>query len=241
MLDSTIAQYESFYRRYVRLLTPSTGAGYNYSLVVENRRQMLTIGLTGGIGTGKSEAAGNLARLGAVVLNADNLGHAVYQSGEPAFDKIVGIFGSMVVGSNGEIDRKRLGEIVFDDPEKRQCLEAIVWPAIRKNLLWRIQIEREKGTAPAVVIEAALLYRAGWESLCDEIWEVVAPCTQVVERLRARSGMSETEARRRIRAQTSEREPGKQPTVTIVNNGDREELARYVESLWNKRVASKEA
>jgi len=200
---------------------------------------MLTIGLTGGIGTGKSEVARILGRLGAVVIDADRLGHAVYGSGTQGFDEVVAAFGRDVAGVGGEIDRKRLGELVFGDPDRRRRLEGIVWPRIGEALVERIRREREAGSAAAVVVEAAVLLEAGWDALCDEVWVVVAPEGEVLRRLTRDGVMSQREVLARIRAQATEEWRTERAAATIGNEGGLAELTRAVESLWRERVRGK--
>ena len=208
-------------------------------MVVRACKQMLTIGLTGGIGAGKSEVARVLERLGAVVVNADRLGHEAYRSGTQCFDEIVRAFGTDVVGADGEVDRRRLGKIVFDDPGRRRELEEIVWPRIGRALVDRVRLERDRGVAGAVVVDAAVLLEAGWDVLCDEVWVVVAPEDEVLRRLTRNGRMSEGDALARIRAQTTETRRAERAAAVILNEGGLAQLARVAESLWRERVAGK--
>ena len=200
---------------------------------------MLTIGLTGGIGAGKSEVARVLERLGAVVVNADRLGHEAYRSGTQCFDEIVRAFGTEAVGADGEVDRRRLGKIVFDDPGRRRELEEIVWPRIGRALVDRVRLERDRGVAGAVVVDAAVLLEAGWDALCDEVWVVVAPEGEALRRLTRDGRMSEGDALARIRAQTTETRRTERAAAVILNEGGLAQLARVAESLWRERVAGK--
>jgi len=200
---------------------------------------MLTIGLTGGIGAGKSEVARVLERLGAVVVNADRLGHEAYRSGTQCFDEIVRAFGMEVVGADGEVDRRRLGKVVFDAPGRRRELEGIVWPRIGEALVDRVRLERDRGVAGAVVVDAAVLLEAGWDALCDEVWVVAAPEGEVLRRLTRDGRMSEGDALARIRAQTTETRRAERAAAVILNEGGLAQLARVAESLWRERVAGK--
>ena len=208
-------------------------------MVVRDCRQMLTIGLTGGIGAGKSEVARILEGLGAVVIDADRLGHAVYRSGAPGFAEVVGAFGEEVVGADGEIDRRRLGRLVFENPGRRRELEGIVWPRIREALEARIGFEREKGSAEVLVVEAARLFEACWDSLLDEVWVVVAPEGEVVRRLTRDREMPEEDVLGRIRAQTAGPQPKGRASATIRNDCGLTELTTAVESLWRERIRGK--
>ena len=221
------------------MLTTRIGDGYNVRLGKYDSNQMLTIGLTGGIGTGKSEVARILGRLGATVLDADRLTHAVYGGGTDGHREVVRAFGSEVVGADGEIDRRRLADLVFGNAEQRRQLESIVWSRARETLETRIREERGKGTAAALVVEAVKLLEAGWGALCDEVWVVVAPDDEVVRRLRNRNGITGAEARTRMRARKVVAEQDRHATATIRNEGGLEDLAKTVESLWRDRVLRK--
>lgn len=192
---------------------------------------MRKIGLTGPIGSGKSEAASFLGTLGAVVIEADALGHESYRRGTPAYRELVAEFGQQIVGPGGEIDRKALGKIVFADPERRKRLEAIVWPRIREAITDRLE-RAEKAGATAAVVDAAVLLEAGWDGLLDEVWAVEAPDGQVMERLRRRNGWSEEEARARTRAQLTNMDRRARATLVIVNDGGHEEFERRVRAAW---------
>ena len=121
----------------------------------------MIVGLTGGIGSGKSTIAAILAELGARVIDADRIGHEVYRPGGPGFAAVVDAFGPGVVASDGKIDRRALGAIVFADPAARGRLNAIVHPLIAAELAQRIERIRRDGFAGPIVIEAAVLLEAG--------------------------------------------------------------------------------
>lgn len=197
---------------------------------------LLTIGLTGGIGSGKSEAAGILRELGALVIDADLVGHETYRKGNPAWDEVVEAFGSEVVGQDGEIDRRRLGRIVFDRPENLKRLTDIVWPRIHEGLEKRITGEREGGGTAVLVVEAAVLFEAGWERLFDEIWVVTAPESDVLERLERQRNLKPDQTRARLRAQMTNDEREQRADVTVRNDEDRAALATTVRQLWIDRV-----
>lgn len=202
----------------------------------EREEIMIAIGLTGGMGSGKSAIARILASLGAAVVDADKVGHEVYRAGTPAFCDVVHTFGDNIVGNDGEIDRRKLGSIVFNDREKLSALTGIVWPRQREALRAKIEDQRARGTATATVVEAAILFEAGWDELFDEVWAVVAPVERVLDRLQARNGISEGEARARLRAQMSPEERVGRADVVIENEGTLQSLERRVVEVWNARV-----
>lgn len=197
---------------------------------------MLTIGLTGGIGSGKSEASGILRELGALAIDADIVGHETYRSGQPAWDEIVEAFGDEVIGLDGEIDRRELGRIVFDDPGSLKRLTDIVWPKIREGLKDRMAGERDGGGTDVLVVEAAVLFEAGWENLFDEIWVVTASEKDVLERLERQRNQKPEQTRARVRAQMTNEEREQRADVMVRNDEDRAALAATVKKLWTDRT-----
>ena len=199
---------------------------------------MIVIGLTGGIGTGKSEAARILQELGAVVINADQVGHQAYTPHSEIWQEVVKVFGEDILQPNGQIDRKKLGGIVFSDPEEIARLNRIMHPRMAKAVAERIKELEEQGVT-VVVVEAAILFEAEWDSLVDEVWSTDSLEEVVVERLRARNGLSEEEVRKRIGAQMSAKERRRRSDVVIDNSGDVDDLESTIQSLWNSRVKEK--
>lgn len=196
-----------------------------------------TIGVTGGIGAGKSSAVQVLAELGAVVIDADRVGHQVYAPGTPGFAQVVAAFGDGIVGDDGAIDRRRLGAIVFADPPALARLNAIVHPLIRAAVAERVAAERAAGRGP-LVVEAALLIEAGWDALVDEVWLVTARREVVEARLVADRGMDPAAVAARMRAQLSDAERRARADVVIDNSGTRAELRATIERLWRERLAA---
>lgn len=197
---------------------------------------MLVIGLVGGIGSGKSVASAMLAELGAEVINADLVGHEVYEPGKPGFDAIVAEFGSDVVGQDGRIDRKRLGATVFADAGRLDRLNAIVHPLIRTEIERRIGRAREKGDARAVVVEAAILLEAGWRSLVDQVWVISARREDVLARLATQRGMAASETDARIAKRMTDAERRSVADVVIENTGSLDDLRARLEGLWGTLV-----
>lgn len=197
---------------------------------------MLVIGLVGGIGSGKSTAAAILAELGAEVINADLIGHGVYEPGTPGFDAIVAEFGDQVVGADGRIDRKRLGALVFADASALARLNAIVHPLIRAEIERRIEEARRAERVRAVVVEAAILLEAGWRSLVDQVWVMSARREDVVSRLALQRGMAESDTAARIGKQMSDNERRAVADVVIENQGSLDELRVRLTGLWQTLV-----
>ncbi len=196
----------------------------------------MTIGLTGGIGSGKSEASGILRELGALVIDADIVGHETYRNGRPAWDEIVEVFGDVVIGSDGEIDRTELGRIVFDDPVNLKRLTDIVWPKIREELKDRMEEELDGGGTDVLIVEAAVLFEAEWENLFDEIWVVTAREKDVLERLERQRNQKPEQTRARVRAQMTNEEREQRADVMVRNHEDRAALAATVKKLWTDRT-----
>jgi dephospho-CoA kinase len=194
---------------------------------------MKVIGLTGGIGSGKSTVAGFLAALGAAVVDLDKVGHEVIQSGSPVFKQVVGEFGKDILDTRGEIDRSRLAKIVFQDPGALARLDRIVHPAIDKVIDERIAEYRRRGVKVAL-LEAAAMLEAGKAGQADEIWVTTASEETVLRRLRARSGYSEEEMKARIRSQLSDRERIKEADVVIDTSGSLHDVKARVEEEWRR-------
>jgi dephospho-CoA kinase len=210
-----------------RCISPE--AGYN--------RRMRVIGLTGGIGTGKSAVAQVLRELGAVVIDADRLGHEAYRPGTPAWQEVVEAFGQEVLLPTGEIDRKRLGSLVFRDPQALARLNAILHPRMFQMARERIREAQAQGHQ-VVVLEAAVLLEAGWDSLVDEVWVVTAPEEEAVRRTQGRSGLTREQVLARLRAQMPQEERARRAHVVIDNSGSLEDLRRIVEHLWRQRIVA---
>jgi dephospho-CoA kinase len=192
---------------------------------------MITIGLTGGIGSGKSLVARMLAEKGVALLNADEVGHKSYRKGTPVYDRLLASFGREILDEDGEIDRGKLGQRVFADPRERERLNAIVWPEMARMMAQELDALRSLGNA-VTVLEAAVLIEAGWRPLADEVWVVLASPRVTRQRLVETKGMSLEQADARIRSQLSNEERRRHADVVIENNGTVEELRQRIEELW---------
>jgi len=198
---------------------------------------MKVIGLTGGIGTGKSTVSRFLAELGATIIDADKLGHEAFKPDTEAWREVVAAFGKQIVTANGTIDRKKLGAIVFSNPQARVRLNKIMHPKIY-NLVKAQLEEYRRQEVPAAVLEAPLLLEAGWTPLVDEVWVTTAPEATALERLRKRNGLSEAESLARIRTQLPTEERVKQANVVIDTDCGLVELKAKVKELWHKFKAT---
>ncbi len=196
---------------------------------------MIVIGLTGGIGTGKSEVARIIQELGAVLINADQIGHQAYTPHSEIWQEVVKAFGEEILQPSGEIDRKKLGSIVFADPDQLTRLNQIMHPRMARMVAQQVEELGEQG-ADVVVVEAPLLFDAGWDSLVGEVWSTESPEDLVIQRLQSRSGLSQEEAKKRIDSQMSAEERKSRSQVVVDNSGDLVELERVVRSIWDSRV-----
>ncbi len=195
---------------------------------------MKVIGLTGGIGSGKSTVSQYLAEFGAMVIDADKVGHEALRTTEVK-QEIVAAFGREVLTPDGEIDRKKLGAIVFSNPESLSSLNGIMHPRMRAMMVDRIEKCRQEGVA-VVIVEAAVLLEteADWTSLVDEIWVTESPEVEVVKRITEQRGLSEEQVLARIRSQLSQEERAKQANVVINNDGNLGEVKAIVKELWER-------
>jgi dephospho-CoA kinase len=195
---------------------------------------MYVIGLTGGIGTGKSTVAEMLDKLGATILSADLTGHEVYAPGRPAWQEIVDTFGRDVVAADGTIDRTKLRNVVFSDPKELTRLNAITHPRMKEMM--REKIERLGGDgADVIVLEAALLFDASWDDLTDEVWVTVAPADVAAKRAADRSGLPVEQVLERIqKAQMSDAERRARSNVVIDTDCPLENTREQVQREWAK-------
>jgi dephospho-CoA kinase len=197
----------------------------------------ITIGLTGGIGSGKSTAAKILAELGAPAIDADKVGHEIYQPGAPAYQELIDAFGEGILAPDRTIDRRKLGPIVFADPAALKRLNAIVHPKMFARMGEMVATMRHSGETRPIIIEAAILIEANWQPLFDEIWLVTAAREHVIDRVERDRGLKPEQTEARIRAQLSDEERRKYATSAIHNDGTLEELRTAVTRLWQEALA----
>ena len=197
---------------------------------------MLTIGLTGGIGSGKSTAAKILAEFGAPIIDADKVAHTTYAPGGAAYDAVIAAFGAEIVAPDRTIDRKRLGAIVFGNPDLLNKLTTIVWPATFKSIRAQLDGLRTSGEKMPIVVEAAILIEANWQPLCDEIWLVRASRQAVIDRIERQRGLKPAETEARIRAQLSDDERAKHASLVIDNDGSLDTLREVLKRVWSDAV-----
>lgn len=191
----------------------------------------LLIGVTGGIGAGKSEVLAAFARRGCAALSADAIVHRLYDS-TPVRDAVVARFGPEVLTPAGEIDRVRLASLALPDPQARTWLEALLHPRVRREMLaWRDEVASAQPRPPLIVYESPLLYEVGLEADVDRVLVVTASDAVRRERLQRRGALAELEAREARQLDDAERVS--RADDVIVNDGDLaaldDQIARYVE------------
>jgi dephospho-CoA kinase len=194
----------------------------------------ILIGLTGNIATGKSAVAARLRELGATIIDADQVSREVVQKGRPALQEIVRTFGPQVLHADGELDRKALGQVVFNDAQKLKQLEQITHPAVH------VEIQRQLDELPAdavAVIEVIKLIESGWADRCDSVWVTDCPPADQVNRLMRSRGMSEAEARARVAAQNPQAEKLARADVVINTSGTFAQTRKQVTQAWDGLMA----
>ena len=202
-------------------------------------RRPAVIGLTGGIAAGKSTVSRLLAERGAHVIDADSVGHAVIMPEGEAYPEVVAAFGAEILNEDGTISRRKLGSIVFSDPDRLAELNGISHPSMAARMAREIESARLRGNGgrpPLIVLDAAILFEAGWDALCDEVWTVEAPPEVAVARLVERKQMTPEQARARLEAQMSNAGRARRARRVIRNEGSMEALRREVGRVWSDSV-----
>lgn len=194
---------------------------------------MVVIGVTGSIGSGKSTVCQILAKLGAAIIDADKLAQETYEPHGEAWQELVNAFGKDILTFDEEIDRQKLGQIVFSNPTALTQLNHIVHPKAYSMAKERIETCRRQGLK-AIALEAALLIEAKWTSLVDQVWLVVASEAEVIHRLKQGKADNESKVLARLKSQMPAEEKMKYADEVIYNNGDLNQLQAKVTQVWNK-------
>jgi dephospho-CoA kinase len=195
---------------------------------------MLTIGLTGGIGSGKSTVAAMLAEKGAIIIIADYIGWELLLKSSPCYSELVEAFGGDILDGQGRIERKKLGKVVFNNPEKLDKLNSIVHPMLKKRLWARISDIRSRRPDAVIIVDAALIIETGIAERFDGLVVVTAPLEVRIERLIRERNMPREEAINRIESQLSDEDRIKQATWEIINESSMEALQDKVDRVWSE-------
>lgn len=190
------------------------------------------IGLTGNIACGKSTVVAMLVEKGAVAIDADRVYHELIAPDSPLWQALVHRYGELILGADRTIDRRRLGAIVFADASTLTDLDRITHPAVVAEVRHRLA----EAWGGVVVVDAVKLLESGLDEFCDQVWLVLCTPEQQVERLMARNGLSEAEARRRVALQPDIEPKLQRADVTIDNSGTLANTARQVEQAWRDQV-----
>jgi dephospho-CoA kinase len=191
---------------------------------------MLLVGLTGGMGAGKSTVARMLASRGAVVVDADELASRALEPGTRSYERVCELFGDEIVRADRSLDRTAIADRVFEDPEKRRALESIVHPEVFRGLAETVEARR--GSDEVVVFDVPLLVETGFQDAVDVVVVVVAPEEEQVARAMRDRGVSRPEASARLAAQASGAEREAAADVVLRNDGDLDSLEAQVDDLW---------
>jgi dephospho-CoA kinase len=196
----------------------------------EGQRTKLVVGLVGGMGSGKSRVAEEFARRGARVISGDQLGHEALRRPKVR-DSVVARWGREVLDARGQIDRGKLGAIVFRDLAELRALEAILFPQIERRIGEEVAAARADSAVPLIVLDAAVLFEAGWNKVCDRVVYVNAPRDVRLARLAEQRGWGAKEVEAREQAQLPLDEKARRADVSLDNSGPVEETARQIGRL----------
>jgi dephospho-CoA kinase len=199
---------------------------------VSNWPGKFVIGLTGNIATGKSVVRRMFEHLGAYTIDADALTHRTYAKGAPGYQQVIDKFGKWLVNKDGEIDRSKLGNLVFNDPEAMSQLEAIVHPLVRQATEMLIK----RANQPVIVIEAIKLLEGDLRKVCDSIWVTNAPEDVQLERLIRKRGLTREKALERIQAQSPQNTKVTMANIVLTNTGSYDDLWKQVSAAWKEIV-----
>lgn len=195
---------------------------------------MMVIGLTGGIATGKSTVTEILKEFNTLIIDADIIARQIVEVGKPALNEIVHVFGKEILTDEGQLDRKKLGKLVFNDEKNLEKLNRITHPKILNEIQRKIATLRKTTAYPIVIIDAALLIEMNMTGLVDEVWLVVANQEQQIRRIIHRDHLTEEEALKRIQSQMDTKVKMQYADVIIENNEDLDVLRDKVEHEINR-------
>lgn len=195
---------------------------------------MLVVGLTGGIGCGKSEVSRKFAESGAFILNADQIAHQITNTNQQVIQAIKDNFGSEYYLLSGELDRKKLGQLVFSNRGALQTLNQIIHPHLIQKIRNEIQNYRKKPLFPVLLIEMAILFELEMEQDFDMVIVVTAPLSSIIKRLKKRDKLTPQAVLDRLNAQLPPHIKEQQADILIQNNSDLKNLNQQVEKIWTE-------
>ncbi|MBR2178981.1 MAG: dephospho-CoA kinase [Selenomonadaceae bacterium] len=195
---------------------------------------MYIIGVTGGIACGKSTVSNELSKYGAKIINADKMAHWQLSPGGEIYNAYIEHFGSDILNEEGLIDRRKIAGIVFNDEEQLAWINEIAHPIILKHVRQRL-VDYQIAGVSLVILDVPLLYEAGWDRECDEVWVVHLKHGRQVNRLMERNKLTLEEAEGRIKAQISGKERRKRADVVIDNNGFKSSTQKQIKRLIRRK------
>ena len=195
---------------------------------------MYIIGITGGIACGKSMVSFELSKYGSKIISADNIAHWQMEPGGEIYESYVRHFGEEILTEDGQLDRKKIGSIVFNDKSELNWINEITHPIILKYIRERLVRYQNKGI-PLVVLDVPLLYEVGWDKECDEVWVVYLKQGRQLQRLMERNNLTTEEAEARIKVQMSNKEKRLRADKVIDNNGYRKATRRQIQRLISRK------
>jgi dephospho-CoA kinase len=199
---------------------------------------MIVIGLTGNFGTGKTTVGIMLHDLGAIHFNADEMSRELLNKRTDSYQELIAAFGKGILDNNGEIDRRKLGEVALENSEGSKKINSIMHPRLEKIIIEKLARYRDQNQ-PSAVIEAALLFSGNLPAFCDYIWVTVAPESVITERLTKNRGYSEQEVSGRLKQQMSQEELRKKANVVIDTNCTLDELKIRVSDAYHRLLIAK--
>ena len=194
---------------------------------------MKIIGLTGGIACGKSTVSKYLREKGAVIIDADRIAHELLALGNPLYEAYRGHFGDAILLSDGQLDRRTIGRLVFQDPAERKWIDETAQPLIKQEICRRLQQYKDEKNI-LIVLDVPLLFESGWDKMTEETCLVYAEEKIQLERLMKRNGYGREEAAARIAAQMPLEEKKKRADSLIDNSGSLSSTLRQVDILWKE-------
>ena len=195
-------------------------------------KKTIVIGITGGLGTGKSTAAKIFKRLGAAVLDADKMAHEALEKDTASYKEVVKVFGKCILGGNGRIDRARLGDLAFRNKKALKRLCDIIHPIVVEKIKKSINMISKSGNTPAVVVDAPLLIEAGLHKITDYLIVVKTTRATQVKRAMKKTALSSGEITRRIRSQISLTEKIRMADYIIDNEGTKKDTEKTIKKIW---------
>ena len=200
----------------------------NESSTLTPNKLPYVIGLTGGICSGKSTISDYLKEKGVETIDCDKIGHQVYQPDGPAYQPLIDEFGPVIIGDDGKINRRELGKIVFSDESQMKKLNAIVWPCIANA----VKILINASSSELIVVEAAVMLEAGWQTFVDEVWVMTVSPDEAVKRLATRNKLSLEDAQKRLNSQMTNTERCSHADIIVCSDWEHSVTRSFIDQAW---------